>query len=285
MGKYDQARDAFQTMLDLKPGLTSYNRIGFYRFITGDTNGGIALMQKAVDAAAKYPENKAWCLVELGNMYFKIGRWDEAERAYSDALATFPSSHTAYAGLGGVQAARGDLSKAIESYKRAQAITPMIQYAGALYDLYSATGKKAEAQHQADLVDVVAKLEAAASQTANRALSLIYANQDRNLTQAMEFAQADFKVRQDIYTYDVLAWALYKNQRYQEASRASREALKLGAPEALLFYHAGMIEESLGNVAAAQKDLERALQLNPGFDFRQASVARETLRRATTRSK
>ena len=74
MGQYEAAHDAFAKMLELKPGLMSYNRMGFFRFITGDPEAGIELMKKAVDAAAKYPENKAWCLVELGNMYFKTGR-------------------------------------------------------------------------------------------------------------------------------------------------------------------------------------------------------------------
>ena len=46
MGQYDQARDAFAKMLQLKPGLMSYNRMGFYRFVNGDLDGGIQLMQK-----------------------------------------------------------------------------------------------------------------------------------------------------------------------------------------------------------------------------------------------
>ena len=54
------------------------------------------------------------------------------------------------------------------------------------------------------------------------------------------------KLRHDVYTYDALAWALYKNQRIEEAARASDEALKLGAPEALFYYHAGMIANAMG---------------------------------------
>jgi len=277
MGQYDGARDAFAKMLELKPGLMSFNRMGFYRFVTGDPERGIALLKDAVNAAAKYPENKAWCLVELGSMYFKTGRWTEAEAAYSDAIATFPASHTAYAGLGSVAAAEGRLPEAIEKYKRAQSITPMVQYAGALYDLYQAMGKKAEARQQADMVDLVAKLEGVANQKANRTLALIYANQDRNLAASLELAQSDFEVRQDIYTYDVLAWALYKNQCYEEARRASEAALKLGAPEALLFYHAGMIANATGDTEGARKYLKKALGLNAGFDFRQTAIARETL--------
>src|SRR5579871_164037 len=285
MGQYDAAREAFAKMLELKPGLMSYNRMGFYRFITGDVDGGIQLMQKAVDAAAKYPENNAWCLVELGNIYFKTGRWDDAEAAYSKAIEVFPTSHAAYAALGAVAAARGDLPKAIEKYKRAQSITPTIQYAGALFEIYTALGKTSEAAEQADMVDLVTKLEGAANQKANRTISLIYANQNRNLAQSLEFAQSDFEVRQDVYTYDAMAWALYKNQRFEEAARASALALKLDAPEALFFYHAGMISEALGDSATARKHLERALALNPGFDFGQAAVARNTLKKMESASK
>ena len=282
MGQYEGARNAFAKMLELKPGLMSYNRMGFYRFVTGDPEGGIALMEDAVQAAAKYPENKAWCLVELGNMYFKSGQWPEAEAAYADAIAAFPASHSAYAGLGSVAAAEGKLPEAIEKYKHAQSITPLVQYAGVLYDLYQATGKAADARQQSDMVDLVAKLEGIADQKANRTLGLIYANQNRNLPASLQLAQADFEVRQDVYTYDALAWSLYKNQRYEEARRASEEALKLGTPEALFFYHAGMIASALGDGAAARMNLLKALELNAGFDFGQAAIARDTLGRMQT---
>ncbi len=277
MGQYDAARDAFARMQELKPGLMSYNRMGFYYFVTGDTGRGIALMKSAVEAAAKYPENNAWCLVELGNMYFKTGRWEEAEEAYSNAIAVFPASHTAYAALGAVRAAEGRFAEAIADYQHAQSITPMVQYAGALHDLYEITGKPAEAARQAEMVDVAARLDRAAGFKANRTLALVYANQDRNLAESLALAEADFAVRQDVYTSDVLAWALYKNHRIEEARRASQAALKLGAPEALFFYHAGVIAYASGDAAAAGAYLEKALALNPGFDVRQASLARKIL--------
>ncbi len=153
----------------------------------------------------------------------------------------------------------------------------MVQYAAALYDLYIVSGRKSESRQQADLVDVVAKLEEASNMKANRTLALVYANQDRNLPRALELAQADFEVRQDVYTYDALAWTLYKNKRYEEAQRASEQALKIGTPEAPFFYHAGMIANALGDSAVAKKQLEKALQLNDGFDVVQATIARKTL--------
>jgi tetratricopeptide (TPR) repeat protein len=277
MGQYDAGRDAFAKMMAVRPGLASFNRMGYYRFLTGDIEGGLKLMRDAVQAAAKYPENKAWCLVELGNMYFKTGKWDEAEAAYRDAIKTFPASHSAHAALGGVLAAKGDLAGAAASYQHAQSITPMVQYAGALFDIYNALGKKAEAQQQADLVDISAKLEEAAGQKANRTLGLIYANQDRNLDKALDLIQSDFEIRKDVLTSDAMSWILLKKGRVEEARKLSDEALKLGSPEALFHFHAGIIARQQGDAERARTELTRAIQLNPGFDFHLAQIARKLL--------
>ena len=285
MGQYDGARDAFARMLQLRPGLMSYNRMGFYYFVTGDAEHGIALMKSAIEAAAQFPENKAWCLVELGNMYFKTGRWNEAGDAYRHAIAIFPTSHAAYAALGAVLAAQGRSDEAIEQYRHAQSITPMVQYAGALYDLYQLAGNVREARHQADLVDVAAKLDRAAGFKANRSLALVYANEDRNLDEALTSAKTDFELRKDIYTSDVLAWTLYKGNQCQEAWQASQAALRLGAPEPLFYYHAGVIAHALGRHGEARKNLEKALALNSGFDVRQAALARQLLNRISEESK
>ena len=276
-GQYEPARAAFEKMLSIRPNLFSYNRMAYFRFINGDVEGGVAMMTDAVKAGARYPENKSWCLVELGNMYFKTGRWAEAERAYNEAIELFPSSHAAHAALAGVQAAQGNIPQAIASYKRAQSITPMVQYAGALHDLYTDAGKKTEARQQAEMVDLVAKLEEAAGQKANRTLALIYANQDRNPAKSLELAEADLQVRQDVFTYDAYAWALFKNKRYDEAWKASEKAMKLGTPEAMFYYHAGLIANARAEAAASKQLLEKALKLNPGFDVRQAAVARKVL--------
>jgi tetratricopeptide (TPR) repeat protein len=281
MGEYDAGREAFQKMLAIRANLFSLNRMAYYRFITGDVESAISMMRDAVsagsNAAATVAENKAWCLVELGNMLFKTGQLVEAAAAYREAIAVFPTSHAAYAGLGAVQAGQGTLNDAVASYKHAQSITPMVQYAGALQDLYAELGRSAEAKQQAALVDVTAKLEAAAGQSANRTLALIYANQERALDESLQLARADLQIRHDVYTQDALSWALYKNHQYHEAAAASEQALKLGTPEALFFYHAGMIAHALGDDAAARVHLGKALQLNPAFDIRQAGIARKIL--------
>ncbi len=277
MGDVAGARTAFQKMLDLRPSLFSYNRMAYLQFITGDTAEAIAMMRKAVDAGAEFPENKAWCAVELGHLYFKAGQLDAAQAAYQEALDTFPASHQAHAGLASVAAARGQVDTAIEHYLAAQAISPMVKYAGALYDLYTARGDTEQATAQAERVDLALALDESSGQAANRTLALIFANQDRNLEKALAIARADFATRAGVYTEDALAWVLYKNGLYQEAAQAAQHVAAAGTPDPLFYYHRGMIDHALGHDAAARQHLKAALSLNPGFDPAQAKVARQTL--------
>src|SRR5215467_11377043 len=78
LGKYSDAADAYQTMVRLRPDMSSYNRAAYYRFVAGDAAGAIEIMKRAVEAGSRSPENIAWCLADLGNMELKIGRVAEA---------------------------------------------------------------------------------------------------------------------------------------------------------------------------------------------------------------
>jgi Flp pilus assembly protein TadD len=97
------------------------------------------------------------------------------------------------------------------------------------------------------------------------------------LGEALDLARREQQVRSDIYTHDVLAWALYKNGRASEALAPMKEALRLGTNDARLFFHAGMIHRAIGDAARARDDLARALATNPHFHPLQSEVARRTL--------
>src|SRR5206468_7183344 len=82
LGDYNAAADAYQTMVQLRPDMSSYNRAAYYRFVAGDAAGAIEIMKMAVDAGSRSPENVAWCLVDLGNMQWKTGQVEAAARGY-----------------------------------------------------------------------------------------------------------------------------------------------------------------------------------------------------------
>jgi tetratricopeptide (TPR) repeat protein len=277
LGEYDLAGNAYQKMVSINPNQASYNRLAYYRFVTGDAKEAIRLMTLAAGAASWAPENTAWCLVELGNMYFKTGQLDSAAQVYSNALALFEGFHTAHAGMGRVAAAQGKIADAIAQYKRAQASVPLPDYAAALHALYLQSGKPAEAKKQDELIAVVDKLGQATGEKTNRNLALIYADRGEHLDPALELIKEELKVRQDVYTYDALAWVLYKLKQYDDAQQAMDRALKMNTPEPGFYYHAGMIALAVGRKADAGRLLKAALDLNPKFDPVQASIAREKL--------
>jgi tetratricopeptide (TPR) repeat protein len=124
---------------------------------------------------------------------------------------------------------------------------------------------------------VVDQLALAAGEKTNRNLAIIYADLDRRLDRALELVREELKVRQDVYTYDALAWVLYKQKKYGEAQQATERSLKMGTAEPSFSYHAGMIAAAQGRKAEARTHLERALAMNPKFDISQAAVARKTL--------
>jgi tetratricopeptide (TPR) repeat protein len=271
-------------MLALNPNQASYNRLAYHRFVTGNAKEAIALMTLAAAAPRWAPENTAWCLVELGNMYFKTGQLDPAQQAYANALALFDGYHSANAGLGRVQTAQGKTDEAIAHYKRAQASVPLPDYAAALYALYLRSGKSEEAKKQLALIDVVDRLAQATGEKTNRNLALIYADRGEHLDRALDLIREELKVRQDVYTYDALAWTLYKNKQYSEAQQAMEHALKMDTPEPSFYYHAGMIALALGRKQDAVKSLQRALELNPKFDPMQAPIAQKKLAETLARS-
>lgn len=246
IGDYDRAANAYGQMLKLRPGLSSYNRVAWFRFVTGDPDGAIYAMRQAVHVAGATPENLAWCLVDLGNLYFKTGKLTEAAANYNAALNAFPRYHPAFAGLGRVLAAQHQTAEAIASYTRAQSIVPLPDYTGALRDLYLEQRNTAEARKQEALLDVVDQLARANFENTDRNLALVLADEGRHLDRALELAQNELAFRQDVYTYDALAWVLYRVGRYPEAQEAMKKALAQHTPEPIFQKHAALILDRNG---------------------------------------
>jgi tetratricopeptide (TPR) repeat protein len=265
LGEYDAAADAYQKMVVLRPDMASYNRAAWFRFLAGDMPGAIDIMQRAIAAGSASPENTAWCLVELGNLYLKSGRSADGEKAFSSAIKIFPGYHPAYAGLGKVEAIRGNVKSAIANFERAQASTPLPDYAAGLYDLYHASGQEKKAQQERDLIDVYDHLNLSNGEKANRNVAMIYADHNWRPERALELAQAEIAMRHDIYTQDALAWALYRNGKLSEAKTALAEAMKLGTPEPMFYYHAQQIALALGEEQKAAEYAEKIKTLNPEF--------------------
>jgi tetratricopeptide (TPR) repeat protein len=278
LGRYREAFAAFDQMAALKPNLASYSRVSYARELLGDPHGAIGAMRLAVEAGVGTREPRAWTLVQLGNLYFDVGRIQPAERAYRRALSVFPGYAHAQAALGRVAAARGRFDAAVVFYRRAVARLPLPQYEGALGDVLRLAGRGREAREAYGAVDAIQRLFEANGARTELETALFDLDHDLRREDALVRARAAYRVRKSIEAEDVLAWALYKNGRCSEARAHSIRALRLGTRDALKVFHRGTIERCLGHGVAAATFLRESLAINPHFSLLYAPVAREALR-------
>jgi tetratricopeptide (TPR) repeat protein len=281
LGRYDEAIETVQAMVDLRPDLSSYSRVSYLRELMGDREGALAAMEQAVTAGSGYVENVAWAHVQLGNLYFDGGDLRGATSEYTTALAGLPGYAPGLAGQARVAAAAGDLDHAAELYAEAVRAIPLPEFVAAYGDVLSAAGRHDEAAAQYALVAAIQQLYAANGVNTDLELALYTADHGRreDLPRAVEQARAQVDARPSVVAWDVLAWTLYRSGDLDGAAAASEEALRLGTRNALMQFHAGMIAAARGETAAAITFLESALELNPHFSVRYAPEARATLER------
>jgi tetratricopeptide (TPR) repeat protein len=288
MGEYDEAAAAYNALQALGRATSSRlalaymsdSRMAYLAFLRGDSAQATRLMKSAIAAALQTNvprENLAWLYFESGERYFQTGDLENADLSYQSGIAADPNHYRSLAGLAKVRAAQGKFEESIQLYRRSIAIIPFPVYVAELGDVDKKTGRLKEAQQQYELVEYIGHFSKLNQVLANRELALFYADQGIKLPQALELARKELEIRHDIYTWDALAWVLYRNGQFEEASEAIHKALALGTKDSLLLFHAGMICHSLARDSEAADFLRRALETNPHFHVFQAELASGTL--------
>ena len=276
LGNYDKAIEMGQKMVDLRPNTASYARVAHLRSLYGDHEGAVEMFTTAARTAdPNDKESQSWCLVQLGDELMKNGNYERAEKVYDEAANNFPNYHLAIAGKGHARAVQGDFENAIKFLTEANNHVPNVKATIWLGNIYQKQGDAEKAKQQYDLVEVIE--QKIGINNDQKQLALMWADQDIKLDQALEIAKREHEMRKDIYTADVLAWTLYKKGNFEEAKKASEEAMRLKTGDALILYHAGMIEKELGNKAKAKELLKKALEINPSFDILQTEIAKKNL--------
>lgn len=262
-GRYGEAFAAFEHSVSLKPNAASYARISYARELLGRTRGAIAAMRLAVRAAEPAAEPTAWALTHLGNLYRESGRLAAAEREYRGALARVSRYAPALAALATVRQWQGRLRAAASLYRAALAAQPLPEYAVGLGDTLARGGDEAAAE--AAYAQAAALEAAFAANGGRNALetALFDLDHDRHLVDALARAREGRRLRPSVEGEHVLAWALFKNGRCDEARTHSVRALRLGTKDWGAMIHRSLIEHCLGNGAAAAEFRARALAANP----------------------
>jgi tetratricopeptide (TPR) repeat protein len=278
LGRYDEARETFQAMLDLRPDLASYARVSYMRELHGDIAGAIEAMRRAVIGATG-SEAHAWTQVQLGHLYFLSGDLAAAQKEYERTLFQRPDYLHARAGIARVKAAQGDYTGAAAIYEAITRSVPLPEYVIALADVQRAAGDTAAAQQTEALVQAMDRLFRENGVNTDLEMALFHADRGIDVDQTVEDARRALATRPSIHAWDALAWALHQAGRHEEALTAADQALRLGTRDPLMRYHAAMIALALGQAERARAELQIATSQNPRFSVRYADEATQTLRR------
>lgn len=275
VGHYDQAERAYQRMIDLRPNLASYSRGAWMRWLLGDVDGALDLARRAVEAGSpRAPEELAWAIVQLGNLHLARGDAREANTHFEAALRAFPQYPPALDGRGRAKLAMGDARGAIEDLRAAVEGSTTTEHLAHLGDALDASGSHDEARA------VWARAERMGRRSDPRTLASLYADQARETESAVALARTEVAARpDDVYSLDVLAWALLRAGRLDEAAVTVDRARRLHTREARFSFHAGMIAAAQGHREAAVTLLREALAWNAHFDRRGVEEATATLAR------
>lgn len=276
LGQYTEATDSFQKMVDLRPDYSSYIRIAYIRELYGDTVGAQTALQKSIEFGSSFKENIAFAYVELG----KLDMRDDlrhAEADFTSAIKILPDYPPALEGLGKVSFFKKDNESALAYFLSAYEKLPVVQYAGDIGDVYLNMGDSTKALQYYTLGELAFNTSAQSGVNTDLEESLYRSDHGLDVAKALMEAERAYVARPSVYAADYLAWALYKNNKFDEASKYAKDALRLGETDPLILFHQGMIAMKNGHNMIAKKYLTEALKINPYFSISQSGVARDAL--------
>lgn len=262
LGRYDDAADTLQDMLDRDPGLPALARTSYQRELRGDLDGALTAMRAAVGTATS-ASDRARTQVLLAGLLQQSGDIDAATAAFDDALRLSPGLAGARVGAARVLAAGGDVAAAIASLQILTAEQPTVEGLVLLEALQRTSGDADGAAQTAGVVRAVAALAEDAGQIVDLEMALFEADAG-DPARAVELGRAAHAARPDnVYAADALAWALLSDGDVAGAQEQMRTVLRLGTTTPSVRWHAAEIAAAAGDDAAAREHLRTVLQAAP----------------------
>ncbi|MFD7734796.1 tetratricopeptide repeat protein [Kitasatospora phosalacinea] len=280
LGRYPEAFDAVQRMVDLKPGTPSLARASYTWELRGDTAAATATMQRALDDA-NTAADRAFTLYHLSLLALDAGDAKTALARAEAGLRTAPGTASLLEARGRAEAALGNADGAVTDLRRATAQVPQPEYVLELGELLQSLGRTDEAEQQYRVLRGEWKLLADNGVVLDADAALFEADHG-DPGAAVAIAEQGLRTRPFLDTHDAYAWALHAAGRDADALRQSDEALALGTRSALFHYHRAVVLRALGRGDEARAEFGTALEISPAFHPLHAPAARAALAELST---
>jgi len=278
VGRYPEASRTLGTLAMYRTDPSVAPRLARWAELHGRPEEALRLLRNALDDATHRhgtpKEQLAWYHLRLGDLALRNGHLSEATAELRGGLEISPQDYRLLGLEARLEAARHRWREAIGFGEQS------IRYAldpatlGVVSEAYAAIGDSGKAADYYRTMETVVLHQPGPF---HRAWSLFLLDHDRDVPRVLANVEEEIRSRRDIYGYDLLAWALHQSGRDSEAKEAMGRALSLGTRDAMLYYHAGMIEHGLGDTGSARRYLRAALETNRYWHPVQPDRARAVL--------
>lgn len=271
LGRVEDARADFARLAAEAPGPAVDLRLARLAFVTGQPEEALRLARSARDSARA--DAGSGGTLDLGFYEFAAGEYARltgdavaARAGFVAALAIRPTDLGALLGLARIDAFDGRTDGAIAGLRAAAAIAPQPETLAILGDLLISSGDAAGASEAFETVRFIERLGAVQGTVYDRVLLRFELDHDGATPELLDRARASLVARPDSGGHDLVAWALYRLGRFDDAAAAIGAARADDADDARLRFHDGAIAIARGDRGTGLELLRSALADGPALD-------------------
>lgn len=276
LGRYDEQWTALRIADRRQPSTAIAARYAYAFELRGDLSRAAAILKSA--AATSLRSDRSYLMTLFADIQRRLGRLPQAAQALRTARQATPGFLPAQVSMARLYIARGELDRAVTTWRQVVAQQPLPEYLTELGELYLHLGRETEAQEQFAVVDAaVTLLESGGVDTDLEAA--VHEADHGSARGALRLASAEWARRHSIHVADAYGWALHKVGRDARALNLAQRATALGTPDARFWIHRGSIEAALGMERASSIHLRRGLAGDAGLSPWQRDQARAVLQR------
>ena len=217
----------------------------------------------------------------LGGFYYSIGRFDDAIAAFTRATELLPDNAGGFHNLGAVYYRKGDKTNALINYQKAIAIQPMAETHSAIGNIHYDEGRYGEALAAFQRAVAAAPNDGALRGNVGDAYARL--NRPEDARQAWREAVGLDEQTLAINPNDATILARLALREAKLGERAAAEshitrALTFGANDAEVLYHSAVVRALAGDTERALDSLEQALKNGYGANVAAADRDLDAIR-------
>lgn len=240
LGRYAEARVIFDSLRLDAANLALAPRQARWLELTGAVTPARRLLEAAAREAGQLvhlsADQAAWYWWRLADFELRHESWSRARTALRAGLALSPDEPRLVLAAARLAIAEGKWQDAVHHAELALAAAEDATPLAVLADAYRGAGDSAG---EAEALRALERV--ATGGPLHRAAALALLDRGRATDAIYHQAREELARRGDVYTYDVVAWAAYRQGRRYEARAALDSALRLGTADPLLARHRAVI--------------------------------------------